>query len=167
MKKGINTTLEYNKEQAHLSRWCVYYSGSASARWWKLSWNTRCDILNVYKDLIWWNRKRAADKTCRREQEVRMKEGWSDRQTDMAGGGMKTWRKNQTRARWRGGTEETGTEIEWAKERVSHKQRGGGIHLSLFAFSFISLSGSHFLSNLQRGRWRRLERKEERELEES
>lgn len=39
------------------------------------------------------NRKqRADDKTCRREQEVRMKEGWSIRQTvgyeaDMAGGG--------------------------------------------------------------------------------
>ena len=52
-------------------------------------------------------------KTCRREQEVRMKEGWSDRlDTD-----LNRKRRNRIRARWRGGTEETDSEIESAKEQ--------------------------------------------------
>lgn len=49
--------------------------------------------------------------------------------------------ETKTRARWRGGTEETNSEIESAKERVSHTERGGGIYLSYF----MSLSVFCFL----------------------
>lgn len=42
-----------------------------------------------------------------------MKDGWSDRQdTDVS-----RKRRNRIRARWRGGTEETDSEIESAKEQ--------------------------------------------------
>lgn len=69
-------------------------------------------------DLMKQNRKRRADdKTCRREQEVRKNEGWRDRQTggygdELAGGGkdINIKRRNKTRVRWRGGTQETNSE---------------------------------------------------------
>lgn len=77
-----------------------------------LVWHFKC-----LHGFTWWyttGKHRARwYKTCRRESEVRMKEGWSDRQdTD-----VNRKRRNRIRARWRGGTEETDSEIESAKEQ--------------------------------------------------
>lgn len=86
------------------------------------------------------NRKRRADdKTCRREQEVRMKEGWSDRQT---GGYELTWqveekdkkKQNQSEVeRWNRGNRHRNR----VSKRTSESQTAGRWNISFLVRSVL------------------------------